>query len=242
MVARFHATNDLDAFLRTMQGLIDLVPPVGIYAGDNLFTYYRNLGFLEDQRFLAAFNKHTSTDTEKSIAWRLHTLCWAARRVMRLDGDLVECACYKGTSARIVADYVDLEASGKSLYLYDLFDHSDDMPHHRLEAHSATLYDAVVQRFSDLSRVHVTQGRVPDTLREIAPEKIAFLHLDLNNAAAEIGALEFLFDRVVPGGSIVFDDYGWRCYREQKIVEDAFLAARDYQVLELPTGQGLLIK
>jgi len=51
-----------------------------------------------------------------------------------------------------------------------------------------------------------------------------------------------LFDRVVPGGAIVFDDYGWNGYRPQKDAEDAFLAARGYSVLELPTGQGLLIK
>jgi hypothetical protein len=88
----------------------------------------------------------------------------------------------------------------------------------------------------------VTQGRVPEILHEIAPEKIAFLHLDLNNASAELGALELLFDRVVPGGSIVFDDYGWHVYRAQKLAEDAFLNPRNYHVLELPTGQGLLIK
>ena len=111
-----------------------------------------------------------------------------------------------------------------------------------MKDHSVTLYDTVKERFAGFSRVHVTQGRVPDILHEIAPEKISYLHLDLNNAAAELGALEFLFDRIVPGGSIVFDDYGWYAYRAQKEAEDAFLNPRNYRVLELPTGQGLLIK
>ena len=41
---------------------------------------------------------------------------------------------------------------------------------------------------------------------------------------------------------MVLDDYGWRGYRAQKLAEDPWLAARGYQVLELPTGQGLLFK
>tara|TARA_R110000787_G_scaffold107589_9_gene215612 strand:+ start:212 stop:463 length:252 start_codon:yes stop_codon:yes gene_type:complete len=83
---------------------------------------------------------------------------------------------------------------------------------------------------------------VPDILEGNTPGRIAFLHIDMNNAVAEIAALEALFDRVSPGGSIVLDDYGWLDYIRQKQAHDAFFAARGYQVLELPTGQGLVIK
>ena len=41
---------------------------------------------------------------------------------------------------------------------------------------------------------------------------------------------------------IVLDDYGWSLYRAQKQAEDAFFAERGYLVLELPTGQGLVVK
>jgi O-methyltransferase len=83
---------------------------------------------------------------------------------------------------------------------------------------------------------------VPQSLEGTAPATIAFLHVDMNNAAAELGALEMLFDRVAASGAIVLDDYGWTGYRAQKEVEDQFFAARGYSVLELPTGQGLVIK
>jgi hypothetical protein len=68
------------------------------------------------------------------------------------------------------------------------------------------------------------------------------MHIDLNSADAEIGVLEVLFDRVSPGGIIVLDDYGWLAYEKQKIVEDEFFGRRNHSVLELPTGQGLVIK
>ena len=57
-----------------------------------------------------------------------------------------------------------------------------------------------------------------------------------------IGVLERLFDLMVPGGVIVFDDYGWKLFEKQKIAEDEFMAARGYQILEMPTGQGLVVK
>ena len=45
----------------------------------------------------------------------------------------------------------------------------------------------------------------------------------MNNAEAERGALDVLFERVSEGGMIVFDDYGWTGYREQKDAADAFM-------------------
>ena len=51
-----------------------------------------------------------------------------------------------------------------------------------------------------------------------------------------------LFDRIVPGGLIVLDDYGWLPFKAQRDAEDIFFAERGYFVLELPTGQGLVVK
>lgn len=214
----------------------------GLFFGDNLFTYGRNLSFVEDSKLMAATAAHTENAVEKAILWRHAVVAWGAKQGMRLEGDFVECACYKGTTARIICDYVDFAASSKTYYLYDLFEHDDSMPHHAMPEHSTSLYERVKARFASIPNVRVTKGAVPDVLQQVAPEKIAFMHLDLNNAAAEIGALEMLFDRMVPGAILVLDDYGWLGYRAQKLAEDPWLAARGYQVLELPTGQGLVIK
>jgi hypothetical protein len=82
---------------------------------------------------------------------------------------------------------------------------------------------------------------VPDFLSEVAPKQVAFLHLDMNAPLAQRGALEFLFDRMVRGAIVIFDDYGWILYRREKEVADEFLNAHGYNVLELPTGQGLVV-
>ena len=231
-------------FLQGIQQAVNNTAPDGIFTGDNLFTIGRNLGFLEDRAFMEARQKHEETGIEQAIAWRHYVLAWTARSVIsrKIPGDFVECACYKGTSARIICDYVDFRNSDKTYYLYDLFEHDESMVHHAMPEHGKSLFETVTGRFTDFPNVKVTRGHVPEVLDEISPESISFLHIDLNNAPAEIGALERLFDRLSAGGILILDDYGWRAYRAQKEAEDPWLAARGYQVLELPTGQGLVFK
>lgn len=231
-------------FIQAIQQAINNTAPDGIYAGDNIFTIGRNLGFLENKPFVDAWKAHAETHIEQAIVWRIHVLAWAAKNVLsrNIPGDFVECACYKGTSARIICDYVDFKNSGCHYYLYDLFEHDESMAHHTMPEHGTTLFDQVKARFSAFPNVTVTKGFVPEVLDEISPSVISFLHIDLNNAPAEIGALERLFDRLSPGGILVLDDYGWRAYRSQKLAEDPWLAERGYEVLELPTGQGLVFK
>ncbi|HJW57621.1 MAG TPA: class I SAM-dependent methyltransferase [Burkholderiaceae bacterium] len=244
LTTAFYGLNNHPEFVKGVQhALNQIAGQNGIYTGDNLFTYHRNLSFLEDEKLMTAFRKHAETQVEQSILWRIATVTWGARNGMRLEGDFVEIACYKGTTARVVCDYVDFAShTDRHYYLYDLFDHDPNMPHHAMPEHSRELYAKVKQRFADTPNVTVTQGKVPDVLADVAPEKIAFMHLDLNNADAEVGALEVLFDRMVPGAVLVLDDYGWLGYREQKLAEDPWFEKRGYRVLELPTGQGLLIK
>ena len=50
------------------------------------------------------------------------------------------------------------------------------------------------------------------------------------------------FDRVPPGGVVAFDDYGWKMFHKQKEAEDDFMRRHDHEILELPTGQGLVIR
>lgn len=207
----------------------------GIFAADSLITFSKSLGFLSDAPLMEAWRRHAETRAERAILWRTLTLVWAARRGVK--GAYVECGCYKGTTARILIDAVNWT---QPVFLYDLFEHDASMDHHGMAEHGEGLFERVKARFPE-PFVTVTQGKVPDCLGN-APDEIALLHIDMNSVHAEIGALERLFDRVVPGGAIIFDDYGWGPYKAQHDAELAWLAARGTPILEMPTGQGLVIK
>src|SRR5690606_9274002 len=104
----------------------------------------------------------------------------------------------------------------KTFWLYDLFEHKSDMAHHSMQAHGPNLHEQVVKRFEAYPNVKVFKGELTGILENGCPEKIAYLHLDLNQAPAEIATLDTLFDRVVPGGMIILDDYEMVFYRAQK--------------------------
>jgi len=254
--------EDVPAFFNRV--VSDLIAPahLSLFWGDRLLTLDKSAGFMEDPVFRAAFEAIVGSHVydqyqgPQSIAWRLHTLVWAAKCGARVDGDFVECGVFKGDMAWLVSQSVDLPSSGKRFYLYDSFEgfspvHSspDDFPlapeflefangHYRQEG----LYEHVVARFESAPNVRVVKGFLPESLEGNAPAQIAFMHVDLNSPAAEVAVLERLFERVSPGGMIVFDDYGWKLFRKQKDVEDEFMSSRGYDILELPSGQGLVVK
>ena len=83
---------------------------------------------------------------------------------------------------------------------------------------------------------------MPETLEAVDTPAVAFLHLDMNCGAPEAAALNFLWERLVPGAIILCDDYAYRGSEAQKEALDAAAAAKYLHLASLPTGQGLLIK
>lgn len=231
--------NAVIEFLR----LLSLKIGPNVFGSDNLIVFFRNMGFITDSEFRAPFDAHAEDSTDLSIIWRSHVLTWAARSCLAVEGDFVECGTYRGFSARVVYDYAQLAKSKKTFYLYDLFDLKEGPGvGHAMDAHGPDLAAKVAAGFGHVRNVKIVVGRVPESLGIESPEKIAFLHIDMNNAEAELGALNVLWDRVSEGGIVVFDDYGWSAYRAQKLVIDEFLVSRDHRAVELPTGQALVIK
>ncbi|MGR3617300.1 MAG: TylF/MycF/NovP-related O-methyltransferase [Paracoccaceae bacterium] len=223
-----------------------------LFAADNLIGLQRSAGFREDAKFVEAIKNNARTEQDRSLAWRLHTLCWAAQNVMHLPGDFVECGVWKGYSFGVATEYVGFGDTDKTLYLYDTYEgipeayNSENRNNSVYENENREdpdyIFNIVKNRFASFDNVRVVRGIVPDSFAEACPDQISLLHLDMNSAASEIAALEHLFDRVVPGGVILFDDYGWTGYKAQRLAEDVFMAERGHSILELPTGQGMLLK
>jgi O-methyltransferase len=51
-----------------------------------------------------------------------------------------------------------------------------------------------------------------------------------------------LYPRLVAGGMLVMDDYGWAGYQDQHELLERFFADRPEELIALPTGQPLVVK
>lgn len=233
-----------------------------VFWGDRLLSLDKAQSFLDDETFRRCYeaihgaHRYDAYTSPNTIAWRLHTLVWAARCGLALDGDFVECGVFKGDMAWVVATVLGEQMRGRAFFLYDSFeglapelsrpedypDHPDFLALANRVYREPGIYESVMARFADRPDVRVIRGFLPQSFRIAMPERIAFLHVDLNSPAAEIAVLEELFDRVATGGIIVFDDYGWHQFHVQRQAEDRFMAKRGHAIMELPTGQGLVVK
>lgn len=209
---------------------------------DNMFVFQRNNSMIRDASFMESWQRNLVSKSDEAIIWRRYILAMAGFHCSHLEGDFVECGAYQGVGAKTVLDYLGGSAFPKTFWLYDLFEHKEDSVNHAMPAHGPQLHQQVVDRFAAYPNVRILKGYLPQVLEEGAPEKIAYLHIDLNQAPAEIATLEALFDRVVPGGMIILDDYEMYFYRAQKTAEDSWFGARGYKVFPLPTSQGFVIK
>ncbi|MBM3555844.1 MAG: methyltransferase [Alphaproteobacteria bacterium] len=224
-----------------------------VFTGDNLVVVDQIFGLGPDQAFIDAFYATQPDDNEKGWAWRLQTLLWAARNALALEGDFVECGVFRGFMSRFICDMLDFAGHDRRFWLFDSFaglsptwsneiERRSLNPIYEISKSEGYLVDAVRAKFAAYPNVRIVPGFVPEVFKDACPERIAYLHVDLNAAAAEIAALEALFPRVVPGGMIVLDDYGRADYRHMHDAERAWFRDHGHPVLELPTGQGLVIK
>ncbi len=209
---------------------------------DNMFVFQRNNSMLHDKDFMNSWQNNAVSSSDKAIIWRRYISTVAGFHAAQLEGDFVECGAYEGTGAKTVIDYLGGPSFNKTFWLYDTFEHNEKMLNHSMPNHGPKLYEEVCQRFEGYSNVKIYKGFLPDVLTVGSPDNIAYLHIDLNQAPAEIATLDILFERVVPGGIVILDDYEMFYYRAQKHAEDHWFSRRGYKVFPLPTSQGLVIK
>lgn len=225
------------------------------YAEDGLISQHV-VEFMSDPRFTEAYewaSRGLPTDTVHP-RFRAYTACWAAEQALGLDGDFVECGVGPSLFSGSIVKYLNFAHSSKTLYLYDTF---HGVPVETLSdpdeiatltafnaAHYATdLLASTREKFKDYPNVKIFPGIVPQSLHGTAPDKIAYLSIDMNNATAEIGAIEFLWDRIVPGGIVLLDDYAYGPeFMGQKRAWDEFAAKKGFPILTMATGHGLIIK
>jgi O-methyltransferase len=221
------------------------------YDTDGLTTS-NNCDFVNEPKFAKAYEAAAATNPWKdfTLQWRTYIVCWFADHVKGLEGDFVECGVNTGAYSRAVIDYVNFSSLNKRFYLLDTY---EGLVPSQISAEEKrvgideylhvyrNVFEEVKKTFAGFN-VEIIKGMVPDTLPLCKTNSICYLSIDMNVVEPEIAAANYFWDKIVSGGVIILDDYGFPQHINQKLAFDEFARKKNTSILSLPTGQGIIIK
>ena len=207
--------------------------------------------FLKTSKFVSAYFRMRVASravVDPGLQWRVHQAIWCAANSMKIEGDFVECGTGKGLMMSAVLDSLpDWNNSSKRMLLFDTFSPfgidlttGKNSEEHGTRGTYATNVEDVAQNFSEWQRVELIKGFLPETLTQGNIEKIAFLHVDLNHAPAEVAVVRALWSRIQGGGIMLLDDYAQ--VQQQNDAMNELAQELSFEILTTASGQGIVIK
>ncbi len=171
------------------------------------------------------------------------------KSIVDLPGHVLEFGVFKGTSLIRFLTYRDMLESSNSRKVigFDVFgkfpksndkDDSDFIKRFESQGGDGIPVDQLEVALQNklFNNYELVKGNIFDTIPEYIAEhpelRIALLHIDVDVYEPSKFILDKLFDRVVKGGLVVFDDYATVAGETRAV--DEFLNGLDYQVQKLP--------
>lgn len=201
----------------------------------------------------AEFQKVYEKVREFTLVDELRCYClWSlVRQTAKLsEGALIEVGVWRGGSGGVIAEQARLSGVKDKVYLCDTFSGvvkagSLD-PFYEGGEHADTSRQTVEQLIFDklqLKNVQILQGIFPDeTAAGIPGGTVRLCHVDVDVYQSAKDIFDWVWPRLIPGGVVVFDDYGFdTCQGIRQFVDE--VASRNGLVrLYNLTGQAVLIK
>jgi O-methyltransferase len=179
---------------------------------------------------------------------RLWTIKWAFLQTRSIPGEIWEAGVYRGGVARLIrALMIDHGAANRArLRLFDSFAGLPagraGIDRHRRGDFADTSLAEVRAFVGDDEFIDYRAGWIPDTFSGLDRSSIRLAHLDVDLYDSTASCLAQVYPRLVPGGIIVLDDYGFAsCPGVRKAVDEFFHDKPDLP-LALPSGQALVVR
>lgn len=173
------------------------------------------------------------------------------KKIVQLPGDIIELGVFKGGSLIQFATFRELLENERSRKIVG-FDVFGEFPQAKTIESDKIFVDTWNQQHTGefitiddiyrsleikgIQNVKLIQGDICETVDKYLIEnphtKISLLHIDTDVYEPSKVGLEKLFDRVVRGGIIIFDDYG--TVEGETLAVDEFLADKKYLIQKYP--------
>ena len=197
-----------------------------------------------DDAFKAEFLRFMPND--RSTMDRKYTVFQMAQRIAAVGGDAAEAGCFNGGTAYFMAKRVVESGKVMSLHLFDSFQGlsvpaaidgkywgSGDL---------ACDLSVVQENLRDFPFVRYHKGWIPDCFAEARDRRFGFVHIDVDLYQPTRDSLAFFYDRLLPGGVVIFDDYGFGTCPGATRAVDEFMADKSEPIINLASGGAYIVK
>jgi hypothetical protein len=189
------------------------------------------------------FNKFIFSNDIKIIGKLLYRFEYFLK-VKDLPGDIVEVGVFKGSGVATFSKFLEIYCpnSNKKILGFDIFDTNNNVLDKDTlddKNNMKTVYDRVDSNDLTLESVNnnlnnmeidkkyiLIKGDLEETMPKFLKEnpgfKASFIYIDVDIERPTYYALKYLWDRLLPGGVILFDEYEYHCFSES-IGVDKFL-------------------
>lgn len=187
------------------------------------------------------------------LRWRHYLVFWTANIACRATGGIrnfVEMGVCDGLTAWYASKSRQAIMCEGEFFLYDAWEamRPEDLFKSESSAAGSYSYLDIENTRNNLKKCAgekfvFNKGYVPESFTSSRnPETLCWLHIDLNSAAPTLASLNFFWDRLLPGGLVLLDDFAYPGYEETKKHVEQWCATNSLDILHLPTGQGIIFK
>jgi O-methyltransferase len=198
---------------------------------------------LADKDFRDFFEKFLGSGNWKNFERR-----WNLGQMLRLlppvAGDLAECGVFEGAAAYQLCRFAS--EHGRRVHLFDSFQGlsapQENDGTYWTEGGLSASEEKVRANLREFDCFETFPGWIPEAFAKVADRNYAFLHIDVDLEQPTFDSLAFFYPRISSGGVILLDDHGYEtCPGARKAALD-FMADKPEPVLDLSTGQGVIIR
>ena len=204
------------------------------------FSEYGRI-YLDDIDFYKYYEKYVGNNFHSYD--RKYLLSQLVKLTEHLDGDIAECGVYEGASSLLM--FNQIKDTNKKLHLFDSFEglstpNSIDASYW-VKGDLSISEQTVRNNLPKSENILYYKGWIPDKFNMVKDVKFSFVHLDVDLFQPTYDSLEFFYLKMVVGGIILCDDYGFDSCPGAKKALDKFLVNKE-KIINIPTGQAFIIK
>lgn len=181
--------------------------------------------------------------------YRCYELWQLVAEITKLHGALIEIGTWKGGSGALITKKARLMGIKDNVYLCDTFTgiakagiYDSYFNGGELADTSKEIVEEIIHKLK-LDNVKILAGIFPDeTNKMVIDNKFRFCHIDVDVYQSAKDIVDWLWPKLVIGGIIVFDDYGFKeCYGVTHFVNEE-RNKKDRMIIHNLNGHAIIVK